>query len=74
MKHNLGVNFISQLLTVQSSFPHTVQLVLPVFGHACVLQSRAYDGRDAAKSGAGEGEVGERGEETDGAGEAAGSG
>lgn len=45
-----------------------------MFGHACVLQSRAYDGRDAAKSGAGEGEVGERGEETGGAGKAAGSG
>lgn len=74
MKHNLGVNFISQRNRAVFFSPHTVQLVLPVFGHACVLQCRAYDGRDAAKSGAGEGEVGERGEETDGAGEAASSG
>lgn len=45
-----------------------------MFDDVCVLQCRADNGGDEAKSGTGEGEVGDRGEETDGAGEAASSG
>lgn len=42
--------------------------------HICVHQTRANDGRDETKSGAGEGEVSDGSEEADGVGEAAGCG
>lgn len=45
-----------------------------MFDDVCVFPFRADNGRDEAKSGAGEREVGDRGEETDGAGEATSSG
>lgn len=51
-----------------------MKIPLFLFDHVCVHEFRVDNGRDEAKSGAGEREVGDRGEETDGAGETAGSG
>lgn len=77
MKHNLGESdrLISKVLcTRSSSLTKHVTGFTRVRSSSRVLQCRAHNGRDEAKSGTGEREVGERGEETDGAREAAGGG
>jgi len=73
MKHNLGENFVDQQKHFRAGVSRVSTRVC-LIACVCALHCRADNGGDEAESGTGERAPGERGEETDGGGEAASGG